>query len=170
MKTLVVCYSRTGNTRMLARRIADAMNAEMEEITDRVNRRGILGYLRSGGAAWLRRRTEVLPMRNDPGAFDLVIVGSPTWSASLSSPVRTFLEDHAVDLPQVAFFCTMGGFGSERVFRQMQAACGRRPLATLARTERQLVSPDLSNAVDAFAAELRATHLLESVYGFGKIQ
>jgi len=165
MKTLVVCYSRTGHTRMLAGQIAVGMNAEIEEITDRVTRRGLLGYLRSGKEAWLRRRTKILPLRNDASAFDLVIVGGPVWSASLSSPVRTYLEDHAAALPQVAFFCTMGRVGSDRVFRQMQDACGRRPLATFARTERQLASPALPRAVETFVSQLHATHLLDAVYG-----
>jgi flavodoxin len=165
MRTLVVCYSRTGNTLMLAHKIAVAMNAELEEIVDRVNRRGILGYLRSGSDAWFGRRAEILPLHHEPSAFDLVIVGTPVWRASPSSPVRTYLEDHAAVLSRVAFFCTMAGFGSGRAFRQMQQACGRRPVATFARTDRQLVRPDLTDAVESFVSQLRANQLVESVYG-----
>lgn len=165
MKTLVVWYSRTGHTRLLAHRIADAMHAELEEIADRVVRRGVLGYLRSGKEALMRRRTPILPARHDPGAFDLVVVGGPVWSMSLSSPVRTYLEDHAADLPLVAFFCTMGGVGSRRVFRQMGEACGRRPVATFARTERELTRPDPASAIAGFISQLRAAELVAAVYG-----
>lgn len=75
---------------------------------------------------------------------------------ALSGPVRTYLEDHAAELRCVAFFCTMDSFGSERVFSQMQAVCRRTPLATFARTERQLASADLPAAVTAFVSRLRA--------------
>ena len=155
MKTLVVYYSRTGNTRILARQIGAALGADVEEIIDRTNRRGILGYLRSGRDAWFGRRTELVPSAVDPSAFDLVVIGTPVWNASLSSPVRTFLEDHAEALRSVAFFCTMGGRGSERVFRQMEAVCRKPPLGTFARTERQLASSDLPEAIGGFASRLR---------------
>ena len=155
MKTLVVFFSRTGNTRRLARQIAVAIDAEIEEITDRTNRHGIIGYLRSGKEATLRRRTEIAPAAHDPSGFDLVIIGTPVWGASLSSPVRTYLGTHEAELPAVAFFCTLGGSGSRRVFRQMQEACGRVPVATFARTERQLASADLREAIEEFVSQLQ---------------
>jgi flavodoxin len=156
MKVLVVFYSRTGHTRALAQRIAAALGADIEEIADRVDRRGVLGYLRSGRDAWLGRRSEIVPPANDPGKFDLVLIGTPVWNMSLSSPARSYLHDQAARLPQVAYFCTLGGSGAARVFRQMQQACGKAPRATLARTERQLAQADLTQAVEEFAARIRA--------------
>jgi hypothetical protein len=157
VKVLVVFYSRTGNTRRLARLIARTMDAEIEEITDSTNRRGLFGYLRSGNDGWFGRRAEILPARNDPRAFDLVIVGTPIWRVSVCSPVRTYLEDHAPELPLVAFFCTLGSFGSRYVFAEMERLCGKPPVATQACSEREFASPDLADAVDAFVARLRAT-------------
>lgn len=156
MNALVVFYSRTGNTRRLARAIAAALNAEIEEIADSTNRRGLFGYLRSGSESWFGRRAAIKPPRNDPRAFDVVVVGTPTWRVSAASPVRTYLEDQAGWLPQVAFFCTFGSFGSRYVFGEMEDLCGKAPLATLACSERQLASAELSTAVDGFAARLRA--------------
>lgn len=155
MTTLVVFYSRTGHTRTLAHQVANALHAEIEEIDDGVDRRGLFGYLKSVGEGWFRRRTDILPSFRDPAAFDLVVIGTPVWRASLSSPVRAYLCRHAATLPRVAFFCTMGGFGSDRVFRQMQEICGKAPLATLDRHERQLLTHDLADIVDEFAARLR---------------
>jgi flavodoxin len=155
MRALIAYYSRTGNTKALAREIRVTLGGDLEEIVDRTNRRGILGYLRSGRDGWLNRRSKLAPTAVDPSAFDLVVIGTPVWSASLSSPVRTFLLDHAKTLPAVAFFCTMGGRGSDRVFQQMEAICGKPPIATLARTERQLAVSDLPDAVVAFASRLR---------------
>lgn len=155
MKVLVVFYSRTGNTRRVARAIAGALNAEIEEIVDSTNRRGLFGYLRSGSEGWFGR-AEIRPARNDPRAFDVAIIGTPIWRVSVASPVRTYLEDHAGSLPRVAFFCTFGGFGSRYVFGEMEELCGKAPLATLACREREIASPDLAAAVHAFAARLRA--------------
>ena len=45
---LVVYFSRTGHTRVLAEGIARALGADLEEIRDRTDRTGLLGWLRSG--------------------------------------------------------------------------------------------------------------------------
>ena len=95
MRTLVVFYSRSGNTRRVAHRIAAALAAEVEEIEDLDDRSGILGYLRSGHEASARRPARIAPITRDLAAFDLVVIGTPVWRASVSSPVRTFLEAHA---------------------------------------------------------------------------
>jgi flavodoxin len=154
MKILVVYFSRTGHTRTLARQIAAALRADLDEIQDDSNRRGILGYLRSGSEAWFGRRANIWPPGQPPQAYDLVLIGTPVWRASVCSPVRTYLADHAAELKQVAFFATMGQFGGERALRQMQAACGKEPLATLALTERQLAGSGVVAAVAAFAGQL----------------
>jgi flavodoxin len=156
MRTLVVFYSRTGHTRAVGHRIATALGADMEEIADRVNRRGIFGYLRSGREAFLRRRTELMPVVRDPGAYDLVIVGTPVWNMSLSSPVRTYLQDHKAEFHDVAFFCTMGRVGSERAFEQMTQEAGRLPVTTLALSEGDLENPDLPMAIRSFVHQLKA--------------
>jgi flavodoxin len=156
MKTLVVCYSRTGNTHSLGHRIAGALDAPIEDIADRVERRGIVGYLRSGRDAWFGHVPEILASDHDPGEYDLVAIGTPVWNWSLSGPARAYLKRHASRLPRVAFFCTMGGSGSERVFRQMEEAAGRAPVATFARTQAQLADTDIDKAVEAFASLLRA--------------
>jgi menaquinone-dependent protoporphyrinogen IX oxidase len=156
MKTLVVFYSRTGHTRDIGHRIAAALHADMEELGDRTNRRGIVGYLRSGRDAWFGRRAELLPLTRDPGVYDLIVVGTPIWNASLSTPVRTFLQDQKAKLHDVAFFCTMGRMGSARVFEQMQRESGRLPVAKLALAEYQLHSPDLPTMIRSFVYRVRA--------------
>ncbi len=154
MNTLVVFHSRSGHTRQLADAIAKQMNAELSEIFEWVNRKGLLAYLRLGRDAWLGRKSEILPSEKNVADFDLVIIGTPVWSGALSSPVRTYLEDNVSRFNNVAFFCTMGGSRSERTFRQMQAICRKAPLATLAITERQLVNKSHMEAMSGFVAQL----------------
>ncbi len=150
MKTLVLYFSRSGNTRAVARRIADKLNAEIEELTDRTNRRGIFGYLRSGREAFLGLRANLNPIASRLSDFDLVVIGTPVWNMSLSSPIRTFLLDHAAELPRVAFFCTLGGMGRDRVLREMERLAGKAPLSTLVVTEHELEGGDLGRLVDRF--------------------
>ena len=47
MKTICLYYSRSNLTRSIARRLSELLGADLSEYTDGVNRRGVLGYLRS---------------------------------------------------------------------------------------------------------------------------
>ena len=130
-RTLLVYYSRTGTTREVAQEISTILACDVEEIVDTKNRQGVFGYLRSGFDAAFRRLTKLEPVRHDPASYDLIIVGTPVWNASLSAPVRTYLTMHRGQLKNVAFFCTYGGSGSRRVFRQMSEISGKSPLDVL---------------------------------------
>jgi flavodoxin len=135
-RVLVVYYSRTGTTETVARAIRLELGCEIEAIHDAKHRSGVLGYIRSGMDAALRRPAKLLAMSSDPDDYDLVIVGTPIWNATVSAPVRTYLLANRERIRRVAFFCTHGGSGSERVLREMQELCVQPPVATLVlRTE-----------------------------------
>ncbi len=134
---LVVFYSRTGNTRKIAQAIAEKLKCPIEEIFDTKNRNGIKGYLSAGRDATFRKLTQIKPIAHNPKDYDIIIIGTPIWSFDISSPIRTYLEQNKWALKNVAFFCTMGGSGSERAFAGMEKICTRKPLATLALTAKE---------------------------------
>jgi flavodoxin len=136
-KTLVVFFSRTGVTKRLAEAIARAEGGELEELREARSRRGPWGWLRSGYEGSYGYSAKTLPLEHDLRAYDLIFVGSPTWSRSLSSPVRGFLEDYGSQLKDVALFATCGGHGAEDVLDQMTSFLSETPLARLALLERE---------------------------------
>lgn len=148
-KILVVFFSRTGTTRRLAESIARATNADLEELREARPRLGVWGWLRSGYEGTYQRAAETLPLAHDLEEYDLVFVGSPTWSRSLSSPVRGFLERHRAELTHVALFATCAGRGADKVVQQMAALLTRPPLATLA-----MLASDVEHSPAVWAAEL----------------
>jgi flavodoxin len=155
-RILVVYYSRSGHTRQIAHEIAAALDADLEEISDPTPRSGFFGYLRSGREAWLRRRPPIADAARDPSRYDVVVVGTPIWNASLASPVRSYLYRYGYAIRSFAFFCTCGGFAIERVFRQMAVETGQAPVARLAVRERELANPARAALVARFAGEIRA--------------
>jgi len=134
MKTLVVYHSRSGHTRRLAERLAQRLAADLDEIVTEVPHGGPQGYMRCALESMLHLRPVLRAARHDPGAYGRVVIGGPVWVWGLSSPVRSWLMQQRHRLPQVAFFCTMGGSGAERVFAAMEEITARRPVATLALT------------------------------------
>jgi flavodoxin len=155
-KALVVFYSRSGFTRVVGRALAEALGADLEELRDTKNRAGLVGYFRSALDAAFRRLTRLEPIAVDPAAYDLVVVGTPVWNASVSSPVRSFLVQHGASCKTVALFCTFGGSGSVRAFRQMAELCGKPPRGTLAIRDQEVDGPVQRARIGAFVEQLGA--------------
>jgi flavodoxin len=151
---LIVYYSRTSHTRRLAEAIAHATGWDLEPVIDMRPRRGALGYVRSALEAATARLTPLGPTRRDPRDYDVVVIGTPVWSASLSSPIRTYLEQHRAELGTVAFFLTGGGRGVQRVFAQMAAVAGVDPVATLALDEPELHAGPIARHVQQLLADI----------------
>lgn len=154
-KILIVFYSRTGTTRGIANRLAATLDCDIEQIIDETPRRGFRGYLRSGLDATLRRPAALRRLQKDPQDYDLVVVGTPVWNASLSTPVRSYLAGMRSRIKETAFFLTHGGRGSERVFKQMQAESLCHPVATLALIEGEIRRGEDHEQLAAFVAQLR---------------
>jgi flavodoxin len=153
-KTLVVYYSRTNHTHKIAKLIAQGVGANIERIVDVQSREGAFGYWRSGQEAMLQRAGRIQSVREDPSDYDLTILGSPVWSWSLSPPMRSYAIAQQHKFKQVAFFCTEGGSGGARLFRQLQTLCGKTPVATLEVTEGELKSGDYATKVQGFIQQI----------------
>lgn len=134
-KVLIVFFSRTGTTRLLAEGIARATDGDLEELRERRSRRGVLGWLRSGYEGTYGKAAEPLAVRHDVTAYDIVFIGSPTWNQALSSPVRGFMQRSQARLANVALFATCAGRGADQVLEQMTNLLPEPPLATLGMLE-----------------------------------
>jgi flavodoxin len=153
-RVLIVYFSRTGTTRTVARALQRDLGCDIDRIRDPVHRGGVFGYLRSAVEAFLQRPVPLRPMRTDPQDYDLVIVGTPIWNASVASPVRSYLSAHRDSFRRVAFFCTYGGSGSARVLRQMESVAGKPPAATLAMRASEVSSGAVPAKVASFVEAL----------------
>jgi flavodoxin len=155
MKILVVFYSRTGNTRLVATDLAARLGADLEELREEKDRSGILGYLKGGRDAYLGHEAVLLPGSADPASYDLVVVGTPVWAFTASPAVATWLKTHGPELRRLAFFCTQGGSGNQRTFENMQKLSGHQPVATLALIDRDVRKGQVNDSLDRFVQEIR---------------
>ena len=120
MKSLVVHYSRSGNTRFAAEKISQKIGGDIEEIIDKKRRKGPLGFVIGGFDATRGRKTDIAEMKKSPRDYDLIVVGTPMWNKRITPAVRTYLEDNKFSEKRVALFCTNNGSQSERVFKTLK--------------------------------------------------
>ena len=155
--TLVVFYSRTGHTGWAARVLAHELDADLCELKEPRSRRGVLGYLRSTYEAGHGATRPLEALDCDPTAYRRVVVGTPVWNASISTPVRSFLAQYASRLGELAFFVTEGQRGDSRVFRQMEEVSKHAPIATLALHGDEVARGGRPAALGRFVDELQLT-------------
>lgn len=158
MKVLVIYFTRSGNTEQLAEVLAAALGADCERVCERddqARRAGPLGYWRSLRDALKRRPATLLPTKHDVASYDLVAIGTPVWAGRPSTPIDTWLRQRADTLKRVAFFCSMGGRGSETTFDEMRKLCVKTPVATCAVTARDISRDDDRELMKAFARRIQ---------------
>jgi flavodoxin len=153
-KILVVCFSGGGTTLHLAMDIAQALNADMEQIEEATPRSGALGYVRSVIEA-VAKGIPTVRTRRDPRDYDLVILGTPVWAGTMASPVRSYLVQNRDRLPQLAFFATMGGHGAEQVLSELQTFCSAPDAPTLFATAHQVIRNDYRDELASFVDQLK---------------
>jgi len=154
-RIVVVHYSWTGTTRKVAESLTMKLQCDSEEIIEARSRSGMLGYMRSLIEAQRQVPSPIAAAGKDPSIYDLIVIGTPVWAWSVSSPVRAYLLANKSRLPAVAFFCTLGGAGSNRAFGQMQELTGKRPIGCLSVTARDVASAAYESRVATFAEDLQ---------------
>lgn len=128
-KILVVYYSHSGNTERVAKDIAARLNADIEKITDKKDRSGFFGAMRAGKDATFGKLTTIGAMQKDPADYDLTIMGTPTWSWSMTPAIRTYISMCKDKFKQVAFFTTAGGTKPDKIVAKMERLAGKKAVA-----------------------------------------
>jgi flavodoxin len=154
MKTLIVYYSRTGHTRMVAENIADKMDGDIEEIIDTQNRNGIIGYLKSGYQASRKKTTQIQETNHDPSAYDLVIIGTPVWAGKMAVPIRAYLDLNKNKIKDLAIFSTYGGSGFEKTIEDIALYTAKVPQATLGIRAKEINNEEYQGKIDNFTVSL----------------
>ena len=125
---LCIYYSRTGNTKQAMEEIGRALDAELVELYDAIERDGWRGWLRCGLDAVKRDPPRLLPFETSQPLenYRLVIVGTPVWAGRCSSVTRGFLKAYGKKPQSVAYVVTRSSEGKfEELYRQMDGYVSR---------------------------------------------
>ncbi len=154
MKTLLVYYSRTGVTRMIADTISESVKCDIEEIVDTKKRSGIFGYLKSGYQAARGHINPIEESKYDLSNYELLIIGTPVWAGKMSVPVRAYLKRNMDKIPLLACYCTCGGSGIEKTIEDIEKYTKIKPIASFGVNSSDLKNETYKSLIDKFAREI----------------
>ena len=152
-RMLVLYYSKTGNTRELARYIQKTTNADIAEIspvtpypsdyneTVRLSRLELL----------TGRRNPIQPLNVQLQQYDSIFLGTPLWWGTLAIPVLQFLTQHSLEGKRVLPFSTNAGGNRDKIFDDLLLLCPKSDV----RSPLALRAGDLKNAQSEVNAWLR---------------
>jgi len=104
---LVLYYSLSGNTEIMAKAIASRYQADLIEIEAEEYSNDIIGSIRASADAWTEERNSTI----DPGIIDLnryrfIFLGSPIWWYRPAVPLWTFVVKNSFQSQNIILFNT----------------------------------------------------------------
>jgi flavodoxin len=127
MKSLVVYYSLTGKTRLVAQTIAEDLSATLVEITEVKPRRlGTFIYLIGGFGAMTNRGSNINPMDVELKQYERIFIGSPIWASRPVPAVNSFIYHADFKGGNVIPFFSMGGTTAAKALANITTKIERR--------------------------------------------
>lgn len=120
-RTAVVYFSRSGNTALAARHLANRLGARLFALDAPAYRLGPGGLVKALGDANALKSTpealpDIVPRTLDLSPFDTLWLGSPVWLYSPAPPIWAFVEHNRFDGKDVVLFNTYNShFGEEHI-------------------------------------------------------
>ena len=116
---LVVYYSRTGHSRLIARETARKLKADLDEIKTHVRYKGFIGFYRACLHA-ITKKEPVIEYNRYPGKYDLVIIVGPNWGSRMASAIKSYLSKNNFSGKNLGLVCVQGGSGGQKVMARME--------------------------------------------------
>ena len=129
MKTAVVYFSWSGNTRFAAETIAKKIGADIFEIKAETPYNSDFNKCcdEAKPECYGKKLRPIKPIEGlDLAKYDLVFVGTPDWWGTMAPPVRTWATQSkdALKGKKVCLFQTHGGGGMQRVGKEFAEVVG----------------------------------------------
>lgn len=123
MKSIIVYYSYSGNTKKVAHALAEYLKDKGEaelislQALDESN-----SFFGQGNRAFRRIKARIEPTKFDLSVYDLICLGSPVWAFGPAPAMNTYLaECSGIEGKDIILFTTYGsGAGNQRCLNFMR--------------------------------------------------
>ena len=124
MKKLIVYFSYTGNTRMIANKIKEKLNCDILEIETTIPYSSdydeVVNDEQNGEAS--NHLPEIIKLNINLDEYDVIILGTPVWWYRPCPAIRTFLTENDLDGKTIIPFATNAGWLG-KTFDEIKEIC-----------------------------------------------
>lgn len=156
-KTLVAYFSASGVTEAVARRLADAIGADVFEIAPReAYTAADLDWTDSSSRSTRECkdpacRPALKSMPEGMEAYETVLIGFPIWWYTAPNIIKTFLEAGDFSSARIALFATSGGSGMGKTMSDLEPSASQARWLDARRFSSDASARDLAAWVDTLA-------------------
>lgn len=124
MKTLVLYYSFSGNTKRIAKLIQNKLKCDILEIETVVPYTGSYNSIVEQGQREVNSgyMPEIKTMDIDLNSYDKIILGSPVWWYTFAPAIKTFFNQNNLSGKNIYPFATNGGWIGH-IFKDFEKEC-----------------------------------------------
>jgi hypothetical protein len=114
-----------------------------------VSRKGIVGWLKTGSGNAKREVAEIGETQFDPADYDLVILASPIWAGTVSSPMRGYITENREKLDRTAVFLTNDSGAVDNAFAEVRDLLVNPPIVE-GSLQRSKIKTEFESTVNTF--------------------
>ena len=107
MAKLIIYYSLSGTTDLVAKTLAKNITADIVRIHDLKKRDGVKNKIFSSINAFRESKTDIKPSKVDLTDYDTVYFGTPTWVGNPTPAILTIIDRLNLKGKDVVLFATM---------------------------------------------------------------
>ncbi len=124
MNTLVVYFSFDGNTKFIAEKIAETINADIVELktSKKYPTEGFSKYFWGGKSVIFGEKPKLTNDSIDLNRYETIFIGTPVWAGSYTPPIKSFIRQYKIQGKWIALFASHGGNGAEKCFAKLKEA------------------------------------------------
>ena len=127
MKTAIVYYSMSGNTKYVADKIAEKIEADIIRIepVKVYPDKGAKRFIWGGMSAVMGEKPALHPYEFNVEKYDRIILGTPVWASNFAPPIRTFVKENPdIHEKKLAVFTCFSGGGADKAIEKMKRYIG----------------------------------------------
>lgn len=129
MKILVACFSLTGKTELIAKKLAKSLGADYVSLEPVKWRSRFAAYTVGLFLAQRRKAVEILPLDNvDVDSYDCVVVAGPVWGGAPAPVLNGFIRQYQLEGKQTygLLSCGLEGKTASKLLRRELEEAGTR--------------------------------------------
>lgn len=125
MNNKVLYFSRSGDSKRIAGKVAEKLGCETIEITDNVSWNGIFGFMKGGFYSLSKKITKV-SLENDynPAEADNIILVVPLWAGGTAPAGYSFLQKEMNNIKNLYLIVSSDSSSPKKAFTTVETMVG----------------------------------------------